>query len=304
MKNNVYWLIVLGSVTLCNAGWCPPAGAVEIRRSIAYKALDDESQLLADVYLPATPKPWPTILMIHGGAWFSGNKVHVSHHARYAAEQGFAVVAINYRLAPRYKFPAQLDDCRDALAWIDEHARAYGFDLRSVAVYGYSAGGHLASLVGLAQNSATAEVDPEVDDGASRQGPQGSRSRAVPKIRAIVAGGAPCEFSWIPAEAQTLAYWLGDSRTAVPEIYAAASPIAYVDVGDPPVFLFHGTADRIVPLQSPKKMAEQLKISQVPYQLHIMKGATHVGAFLDHTGRQKAISFLKKQLLQNQPQNE
>lgn len=301
------WLIVFLAAILGVHGLNGPcvrsAQAYEIKRSINYKMLEDGSKLLTDVYLPdnssdistanqteGASEPYPTILMVHGGAWFSGNKAHVSYHAQHAANQGYAVVAINYRLAPRYKFPAQLEDCLDALVWIQDHADEYGFDPDRVAIYGYSAGAHLACLVGMTRNS------PAAKQPKTTATPTDASPPSVPKVRAIIAGGAPCEFSWIPKDAKTLAYWLGDSRAAVPEIYRAATPLNFVDEGDPPTLLFHGQSDRVVPLQSPRKMANQLKISQVPYQLHIIKDATHIGAFLDAQARETAILFLDRHL--------
>ena len=258
------------------------APSVDTKRSIPYKSLENGKNLLADVYLPETKEsPRPTLLMIHGGAWFSGNKVHVAYHANYAAEQGYAVVAINYRLAPQFKFPAQLEDCRDALVWIAEHAQEYGFDPKRVGVYGYSAGAQLACLVGMGQNQ---RRDPAEEQAA------------IPRIRAIVAGGAPCEFSWIPDGAETLAFWLGSSRDVNPDVYAAASPLEFVDANDPPVFLFHGTEDRIVPLLSPKKMEASLSEAEVVHEFHQVDRASHFGAFIDKNARKQAVRFLDKHL--------
>ncbi len=253
---------------------------IRIKRSIAYTEENKGGRLLADVYLPSTDEPHPTLLMIHGGAWFSGNKANVAYHASFAAEHGYAVVAINYRLAPRHKFPAQVEDCRKALTWIHENADEYQFDKQRIGVYGYSAGAHLASLVGLSSNNSTIEAD--ADD--------------VPKIRAIVAGGTPCEFSWIPDESKALAYWLGDSREAVPKAYVSASPIEFVDRNDPPVFLFHGTADRIVPVLSPEKLKQELDDAEIKNELHLVDDASHMEAFINKTARKKAIQFLDQYL--------
>lgn len=266
--------------------------AYEIQRSIPYKTLSDDKELLADVYLPTSTEAerHPTILMIHGGAWFSGNKVHVTYHAKHAATQGFAVVAINYRLAPKYKFPAQVEDCLDALAWIRKHADKYSFDANRVAVYGYSAGAHLASLVGVTRNN----EDNSLPGLASLRS---VKPEQLPTICAVVAGGAPCEFSWIPDDSEALSYWLGSSRAANPEIYVAASPSESVDEGDPPTLLFHGTADRVVPLDSAKKMAARLEQAKVPYKLHEIPEASHIGAFMDASTRQVAVEFLRKHLL-------
>ena len=280
----VFFLLAL----MCSQPRAFAEDTIRIERSLSYSKIKD-TRLLADVYLPPTDGPHPTLLMIHGGAWFSGNKAHVSYHASYAAEQGYAVVAINYRLAPRHKFPAQVEDCRTALTWIKENADKYQFDKDRIGVYGYSAGAHLASLVGLSQNN-------REEDGEAESAPKSDSEDEVLNIKAIVAGGTPCEFSWISEDSKALAYWLGDSRVAVPETYAAASPIEFVDKDDPPIFLFHGTVDRVVPPQSPEKLKQKLDNAKVANELHVVESARHTGAFLDKTARQQAIRFLDRHL--------
>lgn len=251
-----------------------------------------EQAMLADIYVPKGDGPFPTILMVHGGAWFAGNKAHVSLHARNAADQGFAVVAINYRLAPQHKFPAQLDDCRLALRWIRKNSDKYRFDQSRVAAYGYSAGAHLVCLLAVTQN---AESSSKADAAAGSSDDREADMDA-PRLRAVVAGGAPCEFSWIPQDSTRLAFWLGGSPAGVPERYAAASPTTFVDREDPPTFFFHGKTDRIVPLSSAETMCELLGKCDVPAKLHVVPGASHMGAFLNPAARDLAIQFLNEQL--------
>lgn len=236
--------------------------------------------LLADVYQPKlrSPSLRPTVLMVHGGAWFSGNKAHVSLHARDVAKAGYAVVAVNYRLAPNYKFPAQVEDLRSALRFIRDESDTYKFDPERIAAYGYSAGAHLATLLGLQQN----EASNNVVEGAI--------------VRAIVAGGAPCEFSWIDAESERLKFWLGGSRKDLPETYRLASPVSFVNRGDPPMFVFHGMQDRIVPIASSRKLQELLVKNGVPNEYRTVPKASHLGAFIDPKSREEAIRFLRKQL--------
>jgi triacylglycerol lipase len=256
------------------------ADDVEVTRSVPY-VRRGKKQILADIYRPSNASgPLPVILMVHGGAWFSGDKVHVTLHARYAARAGFAVVAINYRLAPQHKFPAQLEDCQAAMQWIAENAEGYGFDLDRVAAYGYSAGAHLVCLLGTTLN------EPQIV----------GRRRALPELRAIVAGGSPCEFGWIPEESERLAFWLGASRAKRPDLYRTASPIDHVDAGDPPMFFFHGSDDRIVPLSSPKLMIERLAAHGVTTDLHVSDDAGHIQAFVREEPRRLAISFLNSRL--------
>ena len=134
------------------------ADDLRVVRSVEYAIYDQRDakgnltgkkrKLLADIYLPSasTTKAetnydpekdknttlYPTVLMVHGGAWFSGNKAHVTLHARDVAAVGFAVVAVNYRLAPHYKFPAQLEDLRSALQFIQSNAEKYSFDTERI----------------------------------------------------------------------------------------------------------------------------------------------------------------------------
>lgn len=244
---------------------------------------DEVSELRhqADIYLPTGKGPFPTLLMVHGGAWFSGNKAHVSLHARHAATSGFAVVAINYRLAPAHPFPAQLDDCKLALSWIQTNADRVGFDTDRIAGYGYSAGAHLVGLLAATQNDAD-EDQPQSEDQL--------------KLKAVVCGGTPCEFSWIPLRSERLAFWLGGSREKLPDAYEQASPLAFVDKGDPPVFMFHGDADRIVPISSPQKMKQQLDRAGVDAELLVLPKADHFRGFINEKARESAIGFLAKKL--------
>lgn len=239
---------------------------------------DEKGSLLADIYQPKGDGPFPTILMVHGGAWFSGNKSHVSLHARSAADAGYAVVAINYRLAPRYKFPAQLVDLRSGLRFIKENKQKYSFDTERIAAYGYSAGAHLVSLLGVTQN----EAKENLIDGA--------------EVKAIVAGGTPCEFSWIADDSERLSFWLGGSREQKPKVYKNASPTSFVDAKDPPFFFFHGTADQIVPLSSAQTMKKLLVEKNVENSFHTVPRASHMGAFMDQKARGLAIQFLGKEL--------
>lgn len=96
----------------------------------------------------------PVLLQVHGGAWTVGRKDQQGQPLMYRmARKGSICVAINYRLAPRDYFPAQILDVKAALAWIKEHIADYGGDPSYVAITGGSAGGHLAALAALTPNA-------------------------------------------------------------------------------------------------------------------------------------------------------
>ena len=104
----------------------------------------DYPEHLLDVYCPkGTDAPLPTIVSIHGGGWFYGDKELYSHYCMGLARRGFTVVNFTYRLAPEYKYPAALQDCCTVLHWVATNAGNYFIDLNNVFILGDSAGGQL-----------------------------------------------------------------------------------------------------------------------------------------------------------------
>jgi acetyl esterase/lipase len=214
----------------------------------------------------------PGVLIIHGGAWTVGDKRNDSQHAKRLAEHGFIVMSINYRLAPKHRFPAQLEDCQLAMKWMVEHAEDLGLDLDALGVWGYSAGGHLAALMA---------TDPEPE---------------MPRLRACVAGGAPCDLTALPLNSRLLSPVFGGTRAEFPAKYNDASPVTHVSADDPPMFLFHGTRDRLVPPDSSHRMREALEKNSVPYEYVEVAEKAHLMTFVDRVATEKSFEFLKKHL--------
>lgn len=258
-----------------------PRRAFTVERNVVYDIAGNE-ELKADIYLPTKKSDGlrPGVLMIHGGAWMSGNKFNVAAHAMKLARNGYVVMAINYRLAPKHKFPAQLEDCTTALRWFGQHADKYETNTERMATYGYSAGGHLACLLGLK----SAQNPIQLDD-----------AREI-KLRAIVAGGAPCEFRVIPERSRALAYWLGGTREDLPEQYREASPTAFVSKKAPPVFFFHGDQDKIVPLRSPEALRTLLIQQQTQVEMKVVKEHDHIMTFFHGPSMDAAREFLDTNL--------
>lgn len=233
----------------------------------------DGKPLLVDLYLPAGEGPFPGILMIHGGAWAGGARGHMASHAMYLAENGYAVAAISYRLAPAHRFPAQLEDCTSALTWLHESAEKLQIDPTRIGGYGYSAGAHLICLLAT----------------------QTAQDKAL-RLSAIVAGGTPADFTREPLASPRFNYFLGGTRAEIPEVYDAASPVCQVSEECPPMFLFHGTADRVVPLRSTELMIDALKEVGVQTELYLVEGGGHMGAFINQAARSEALKFLDRKL--------
>ncbi|MDG2382785.1 MAG: alpha/beta hydrolase [Pirellulaceae bacterium] len=243
-----------------------------IERNVEYLRRETV-QLLADIYQPTGDGPFSGVLMVHGGAWMSGNKSHVVQHAKRFMRRGYVVVAINYRLAPRHKFPAQLEDCRAALRWMRSNSEKYRIDPTEIAGFGYSAGGQLVCLLGL---------NPSEDHREC--------------LQAIIAGGAPCEFRQIPESSKALAYWLGSTRRDRPDIYRNASPTSFVTSDDPPVFLFHGASDSLVRSSSSLDLYQRLQDKGVESKMHMVADSGHLKTFFDPESSNLAVEFLDEAL--------
>ncbi len=253
-------------------------------RNVVYKKLSD-GELKCDMFIPSGAGPFPAILAVHGGAWRSGTKVTMLRHAWRMVSAGYVVVAIDYRHAPEHKFPAQIHDCKHAVRWMRANADAYKIDVDRLGAFGYSAGGHLVALLGTTgpQDGLEGEVEASLAGFSSR-------------IQCVVAGGAPCEFSWIAPNSNALVYWLGKTKSASPEAYQLASPTNYVTIDDPPFFLFHGKSDWIVPWESSLKMHRKLLDADLLSQYEIAQGNGHMGTFSDMFWVQQAIVFFDAQL--------
>ena len=239
--------------------------------------------LLCDAYVPEGKGPFPAVLAIHGGAWRHGSKLQMLRHAWKMAGAGYVVVAINYRHAPKYKFPAQVHDSKAAVRWIRQKSEKLKVDTDRIAVFGYSAGGHLAAMLGT------------TDDGDDLEGNISSEQKDLStRVHCVVVGGGPCEFDWIKSRALT--DWLGDSKQENPDVYLKAAPLTYVTKDDPPFMFFHGGGDMVVPKNSSKKMHDRLTENGIFSAYHLVGEKGHFATFSDLTWMDDAIAFMDKTL--------
>ena len=249
--------------------------------NVEYGVADGET-LLLDACVPDGAGPFPVALMVHGGGWMAGDKLrdHLPILESLSAAQ-FTWFSINYRLAPRFRWPACLDDVETAIRWVKAHAAEYKGDPRRIALLGYSAGGHLVcqaattggddirveAVVGLAPPT------DNVADSERRGGLSPSMTNLLDRAKIINA----------------------ESRAALAKI----SPINYVKPGLPPFLLIQGTADNSVPYQQSVNFQAKLKEAGVPCELIALQGAPHrltEWDKFDPQYRQKMIAWLKQTL--------
>ena len=268
------------------------AGEYRVIKDLSYESANDHSGL-CDVYLPASdpPEGHPVVLVVHGGGWVSGDKWTIAGYARKLAENGFAAVAINYRLAPQHKFPKQVDDVRQALLWTKANASRFSLNINRLGLFGYSAGGHLVALV-----ASLADEPMKTQVGASQWSQSDSRWKRMPSIGAVCAGGPPCDFRTLPERNESLAYFLGGSRADKPEVYESASPTAHVSAKDPITQIIHGENDIMVPIASSRSFHERQKEAGVDSRMKTLPKQGHMVTFMNPQTSQMMVEFFQQVL--------
>jgi acetyl esterase/lipase len=244
-----------------------------------------------DLYLPAgcNAGGMPLVVWIHGDTWRDGSKADCP--LIWLASEGYAVASIGYRLSDSAVFPAQLDDCRAAIAEIERNAEVWGIDRDRVAVAGSGAGGHLAALVGL-----TSHPTASVATSADRVG-----DTVFPRIAAVCAVAAPVSLTTLGPEqdrpGSPASRLVGGPLPEFREAAQRASPVTYVSADDPPVLILHGASDDTVPSKQAVEFAATLKAANVDTTLVILPNVGHrPGLDLGTPGGQALVSFLDRVL--------
>jgi acetyl esterase/lipase len=262
----------LGFATLLLAGACT-AGVEEIR-GVSYD--DRHAADVLDVYLPEDGLTGrPAVMFIHGGGWKIGSRDHHVEHARRLAESGYVAISIDYRLTPDGVYPRSIQDTGCALAFVRNQAGEYGLDPARIAVMGYSAGGHLVSLLGVATDA------PDfIPDCAAA--PAGA---PVAPPAAVISGAGPIDFrGWEPDAVREL---IGGTSEEYPERYERASPITHVDGDAPPYLFIHGTSDWFVPVEQSRRMRDALVEAGADGRILELAGVGHLTGVGGDAGRQE-----------------
>jgi acetyl esterase/lipase len=250
-----------------------------VERDVIYTPSGWPEALRADLYQPQTTNGLrPAVLLVHGGGWRSRSRSDMNGIARRLAARGFVVMNVSYRFAPAHRFPAQVHDLQVALRWLRANAARYEIDSARIGGFGYSAGAHLVMLVGLLGPA------DELDR------PHGGEAA---RLQAVVAGGTPTDLRKFPGGTMVPEF-LGATQQQDARPFAAASPVLYATPGDPPVFLYHGGSDSLVPPDHAEDMKRALDRAGVRAELRLVSGYGHVGLFLFGTAvENEGIAFLE-----------
>lgn len=240
----------------------------DVTRDLVYASIG-ERQLKLDIYTPTNKKNPFLIIWIHGGAWHSGTK---ENPPMQLLEKGYALASAEYRLSPEAKFPAPIHDIKAAIRFLRANADKYHYRADKIAIWGSSAGGHLAALVGVTNGHTGLEGDI------------GKYLDSDSSVQATVDYFGPTNFLTILAQstphginvrAPALALLLGRPVDQVKELAELASPVAHVDKHDPPILILHGDQDYQVPINQSHELEGQFIKHGAQARLVVVHGAGH-----------------------------
>lgn len=243
-------------------------GEKEILRNLTYCITAEGVELQMDVHYPQNLQtPAPLIVYIHGGGWVGGDKAGGigRDFAPLLLERGYVIAAINYRLSPAYQFPAHIQDVQCAIRHLRSNAERYGIAPDRIAALGGSAGGHLAALLGTADENAGWPM------GDYREPYAGVSSR----VQAVVDFFGPTDLVQISSGRSNVeGHIFGAADLNDPKLLLF-SPLTHVSPDDPPFLILHGDKDAVVPLVHSQLLLEKLQAAGVPARLVIVANGGH-----------------------------
>jgi acetyl esterase len=254
--------------------------------AITGEALEPAATVGADGSAGVDDTRRPAVISVHGGSWARGDKANSDWRGvcQWLASAGFVAYSVNYRLAPAATFPAAIDDLAMAVEWIrdTENAAEYGIDPERIGVFGGSAGGNLAALLG-ARGSGSLSEGARVRAVATLSPPTDLRDETLDR------DDAPEGLHRI-----VLTY-LGCETREDCALAEAASPISELDASDPPVFIGAAT-EEFIPLAQSTTYAARLNELDIPHQLVTVPGMLHSIGILDEAMRTAVAAFLHEHL--------
>ena len=275
----VVWPLLIPTIT--NAAAEP---AFDRREDVIY-GRKFGTALTMDVFTPKqNPKGIGLVFVVSGG-WYSAHESIAQTFVDALVKRGYTVFAVVHGSQPKFTIPEILGDMNRSIRFIRYHAKDYGIDPDQIGIYGASAGGHLSLMQGTAGDSGNPNAKDPVDRVSSRvqavacffpptdflnYGKTGENAIG----RGVLEGfKAPFDFHELDTKAGKFMPISDESK--IIEIGKTISPITHVSADDAPTLIFHGDADKLVPIQQAEIIVEKLKAVGVDAQLVVRKGAVH-----------------------------
>jgi acetyl esterase/lipase len=238
-------------------------------RDLAYVTNGHVRQTL-DLYLPKSKKRTSLVIMIHGGGFRGGSREQMNPVP--FLNEGYAAASIDYRLSGDAIFPAQIEDCKAAVRWLRHNAERYNLDPDRFAVWGTSAGGHLAAMLGTTGETRMFDVGEHLDVSS--------------RVQAVADWFGPTDLLQMDAHrlpggmvhngrGSPESLLIGGALQENQEKAARANPITYITPSAPPFLIAHGDRDPLVPHHQSELLEAALKAARVPVTLYTVKNAGH-----------------------------
>ena len=306
---------LLSTIMLCMASWlmAQPAGGfggfqapqVDLPTSQEWKDVnyvgDDQAYHTCDIYLPKKEaESYPVVIHIYGSAWFSNSSkgmADLGTIVKTLLENGYAVVCPNHRSSMDAKWPAQIHDIRAVIRFVRGEAKKYKFDTSFIATSGFSSGGHLASIAATTTGTKQTKVGTVDID---LEGNLGNYLQESSDVNAACDWSGPVDLTAMDCgEGMKMGdnspedVLLNSKLAKEPDKYLSLSATNYVDPNDPPVIIFHGDQDRVVPNCQGKMFFELLKAAGVKTEATFPADGSHGGPQMyTEENLQKMVHFL------------
>ncbi len=226
-------------------------------RVLTYVKYADTAMTL-DFYPSQFAGKKPCVIVVHGGSWAGGDRQQLPELNSYLAMKGYNVASINYRMAPKWQSPAPVEDIKNTLKYLRQHAGDLNIDTNNFVLLGRSAGAQIAALAAYTMND--------------------------PSIKGLVDFYGPMDMVWgysIPSNPlimdsrKVMRNYLGGSYEAVPQKYVASSPIEFVSKQSPPTLIIHGGNDVLVAYEHSRRLDKKLTANGIKHYWLKLPWATH-----------------------------
>ena len=261
---------------------------------------DDQAYHTCDIYLPKVEKAaYPVVIHIYGSAWFSNNSKKMADLGtivKALLDAGYAVVCPNHRSSMDAQWPAQLHDIKAVVRFIRGEAAKYKFDTSFIATSGFSSGGHLSSVTATTSGQKTAAVGTVNID---LEGQIGNYTRESSAVNAACDWSGPIDLTNMDCgdhmqmgENSPEDMLLKSKLSQEPDKYRSLSATTYVDKNDPPIIIFHGEKDNVVPCCQGKEFFETLTAAGVKTEATFVPEGGHGMGMYAEENLQKMVNFL------------